>query len=181
MEKVLLNSSAERIFSFLTLHSGISFYDKEISEKTGLSRGTTNRLLNSFLKAGLVDRERRGRMWFYSLRQTPLPKQFRIYENLVVLNDLVQALKPLVQKLILFGSAASGTDSAESDVDLFVITRQKEEVIKKIRNYESDREIAPIVQTANEYAVSRSKDKAFHNQVAEGITLYESEPDEQRL
>jgi len=135
----------------------------------------------SFLKAGLVDRERRGRMWFYSLRQTSLPRQFRIYENLVVLNDLVQALKPLVQKMILFGSAASGTDSAESDIDLFVIARKKDVVIKKIRDYESDREITPIVQTADEYAISRSRDKTFHDQVAEGITLYESEPDEQRL
>ena len=181
LEKILLNTSANKLFSFLTLHSGASFYDKELSEKTGLSRGMTNRLLNSFLKAGLVERERKGRMWFYSLKPSPLPRQFRIYENLALLNDLVESLKPLAQKIVLFGSAAIGTDSAESDIDLLVIARKKEEASKKIRKYESEREIAPVVQSPEEYVTARSSDKVFYNRVAEGITLYEKEPDEQRL
>jgi len=181
LEKVLLHTSANKLLSFLTLHAESSFYEKEISEKTGISRGMTNRLLNNFLEAGLVDRERKGRMWFYSLKPSPLQTKYRVYENLIIFNELVEALKPFAQKIVLFGSAAIGTDTADSDVDLFVITEQKDEASKKIRNYKSEREIKPVVQTPEEYATSRSRDKAFYSQVAEGITLYEKEPDEQRL
>lgn len=177
----LLNTSANKILSFLTLHEGTSFYDKEISEQTGLSRGITNRLLNQFFKSGLVTRERRGRMWFYSLSKNPLFKYYRIYENLVDLTDLVNSLKSVSQRIILYGSAAQGTDTAQSDIDLFVLTDEKDKVLKGIRSYKSEREIKPVIQTATEYAISRKKDKAFYEQVSKGITLFEKEANEQRL
>lgn len=174
LKGILLNTSANKIISFLTLHSGTSFYDKEISERTGVSRGMTNRLLNQFLRIGLVSRERRGRMWFYSLTKTPLFKYYRIYENLGELTELVSALKPVSQKIIFYGSAAYGEDTAESDIDLFILTEQKDKVLKEIRVFKTEREIKPVVQTATEYATSRRKDKAFYEEVAKGITLFES-------
>ncbi len=181
LRDILLDTSANKIISFLTLHADTSFYDKEISQETGLSRGITNRLLNQFLKSGLVTRERRGRMWFYSLSKSPLFKYYRIYENLVELADLVNALGPISRKVILYGSTAFGTDTAKSDIDLFIITDQKNEVLKAIRDFKSEREIKPVIQTATEYAVSRKKDKVFYEQVSKGITLFEKEIDEQRL
>ena len=181
LKSTLLDSTANKIMSFLTLHSEMSFYDKEISEQTGISRGMTNRLLNQFLKIGLVSRERRGRMWFYSLNRTPLFKYYRIYENLIELTELMNTLKPFVQKVILFGSAASGEDTAESDIDLLVIAEQKDKVLKEIRAFKTEREVKPIVQTVSEYAVSRKKDKVFYEEIARGITLFEKEIDEQRL
>lgn len=178
---ILINTSANKILSFLTLHEGISFYDKEISEQTGLSRGITNRLLNQFLKSCLITRERRGRMWFYSLSKNPLFKFYRIYENLVNLTDLVNSLKSISQRIILFGSTAQGTDTAESDIDLFIITDEKDKAFKEIREFKSEREIKPVIQTATEYAISRKKDKAFYEQVSKGITLFEKEANEQRF
>lgn len=181
LKKILLDTSANKIISFLTLHSGTSFYDKEISERTGVSRGMTNRLLNKFLEIGLVLRERRGRMWFYSLSKTPLFKYYRIYENLIELTESVNALKPVSHKIVLYGSAAFGDDTAESDIDLLVITEQKDKVLKEIRAFKTEKEIKPVVQTTSEYATSKKKDKAFYEEIAKGITLFEKEVDEQRL
>lgn len=178
---LLTNKSADKILRFLTLHRDASFYDKEVSEQTGLSRGVTNQILNRFQKAGVVHRERRGRMWFYTLIKAPLVDYYRIYDNLVALNELVNELKPLAQRVILFGSAAKGGDSAESDIDLFIISTKKEQVLTIIRDYKNDREIKPVVQTPVEYASSRSRDKAFQDQVENGLKLYEEEADEQRL
>lgn len=120
-------------------------------------------------------------MWFYSLNHSPLISVYRTYENLVELNDLVMVLKPLTQRIILFGSTAKGGDSAESDMDLFVISENKNKVMSTIRSYNIDREIKPVVQTPVEYAVARAKDKAFYEQVEAGLKLYEEEADEQRL
>jgi len=178
---LLTNKSADKILRFLTLHRDDSFYDKEVSQHTGLSRGVTNQVLNRFFRAGIVTRERRGRMWFYSLVRSPLVEQYRIYDNLVILNELIDDLKTLSQRIILFGSGARGGDTAESDIDLFIVAGQKEKVLKKIRDFEIGREIKPIVQTPVEYAASRAKNKAFYAQVESGLKLYEEEADEQRL
>lgn len=181
LKDILLNTSAAKILSFLTLHKDASFYDKEFSEKTGVSRGMANKLLNQFLKAGLVERERRGRMWFYFLSDTPLFKHFRIFENMVELSDLTNALKPVSKRIVLYGSMARGEDTIESDIDLFIITDDKGKVHKAIREFEAQREVKPVLNTPIEYATSRKTDKAFYEEVAKGIVLFNKEADEQRL
>jgi len=179
--KILTNTSADRILRFLTLHRDSSFYDKEVSERTGLSRGVTNQTLHRFLEAGIVQRERRGRMWFYSLTDTPLMEHYRVYDNIVILSSLVHEMKPFAQRVVLFGSAAKGGDTAESDIDIFVISNNEGKVREIIRDFKIDREIMAIVQSPVEYAASRAKDKAFYAQVENGLKLFEEEIDEQRL
>ncbi|KKR17736.1 MAG: polymerase beta domain protein region protein, partial [candidate division CPR2 bacterium GW2011_GWC1_41_48] len=147
LKDILLNTAANKVLSFLTLHQDASFYDKEVSEKTGVSRGMTNMILRQFFDAGLLVREKRGRMWFYTLSTKPLFKYYRVYENLVNLENLVKALKPISQRVILFGSTVKGEDTAESDIDLFILTNNKDEVLRVIRNYQTDREIKPVIQT----------------------------------
>jgi predicted nucleotidyltransferase len=181
LKDILLDTAANKILSFISLNKENSFYDKEISEKTGLSRGITNTLLNQFFESRLIERERRGRMWFYSLSDNPIFKYYRIYENLVDLEDLFSALKQTTQRIILFGSTARGEDTAGSDIDLFVLTINKNAALKAIREFKTEREIKPVIQTSSEYAVSRKIDKAFYEEVAKGIIIYSKEPDEQRF
>ncbi|MDP2211454.1 MAG: nucleotidyltransferase domain-containing protein [Candidatus Aquicultor sp.] len=181
LKDILLNTAANKVLGFLTLHQDASFYDKEVSEKTGVSRGMTNMILRQFFDVGLLEREKRGRMWFYTLSANPLFKYYRVYENLVDLENLVKALKPISQRVILFGSTAKGEDTAESDIDLFILATRKDEALKAIREYDIEREIKLVLQTPSEYAVSRKKDKAFYDEVAKGIVLFNKEPDEQRL
>ncbi|MDD3926588.1 MAG: nucleotidyltransferase domain-containing protein [bacterium] len=175
---LLLGSSTYRVLNFLTLHPDESFYDKEISEHTGVSRGSTNQTLRGLLENNLVYRVQRGKMWFYYLKDQPLIKYFRIYENLVELQLLVESLSDTAQRIILFGSAAEGTDTAASDIDLFVITNQPDQIMAKIQNFPAKRRISPIIQTPSEYAVSRTKDKAFYDRVEKGIKLLERAVDE---
>lgn len=181
LTELLLKTSAYRILSFLTLYPNESFYDKEISEKTGVSRGATNQALNDFFRNGLVSREKRGKMWLYSVNEQPLIKYFRIYENLVELTELKNRLLPIAKRMILFGSAAQGEDTSASDIDLFIISDHSDDVFSVIQAFEFEREIKPIVQTPLEYAISRTKDKAFYEQVERGIVLFEKEADEERL
>jgi len=54
LPEILLKNKAYKILSFLSLHPGQAFYDKEISENTGVSRGATNQVLNNFLKNKLT-------------------------------------------------------------------------------------------------------------------------------
>jgi len=181
LPEILAKTKAHQILNFLTLHPDKSFYDKEISERADVSRGATNQILNDFFKNNLVMREKRGKAWFYTPRDQPLIKYFRIYENLVQLAELVNNLQPVARRIVLYGSAAQGTDTSDSDIDLFILTDDRESVNKTVHNFASDREIKPVVESPVDFAVAQSKDKAFFDQVARGIVLYEKEADEQRF
>lgn len=178
---LFLKTMPYRILRFLTLHAGESFYEKEIARQTGVSRGAANQILNDLLANGLVTREKQGKMWFYSLRSHPMHQHFRVFENLARLQELANGLAPLAIRVILYGSAAEGTDTAESDIDLFVIAEEPKKVAAEIRKFPSDREIKPVVMTPEEFAVARAKDKAFIEEAKRGLTLFERETDEQRL
>jgi len=180
LNEILLKNKANQILSFLTLHPDKSFYDKEISENTGVSRGATNQALNDFFKNGLVSREKRGKAWFYSTQDQPLNKYFRIYENLIKRTELVNLLQPISKRNILFGSAANGADTSESDIDLFILSGNIEKVKDIIQKFNIERQIKPVIQTPLEYATNSEKDSAFHEQMESGIVLFEKGADEQR-
>ncbi len=82
---------------------------------------------------------------------------------------------------MLFGSAARGTDSSESDIDLFILAGDQKSVSKAVSGFASEREIKPVIKSPVEFAVSQSKDKAFFQEIGKGIVLFEQEADEQRL
>ena len=181
LPELLAKTKAHQILSFLTLHPDRSFYDKEISDRASVSRGATNQILNDFLKNNLVAREKRGKAWFYTLSDQPLIKYFRIYENLVNLSELVNSLRPVAKRVVLYGSAAQGTDTGDSDIDLFILADDQRLVSKSLSDFSSDREIKPVIMSPTEFAAAQSKNKAFFDQAARGIVLYEKEADEQRL
>ncbi|NTW28167.1 MAG: nucleotidyltransferase domain-containing protein [Coriobacteriia bacterium] len=120
-------------------------------------------------------------MWLYTLEQNPLAQHFRVLENLIMLSGLVRRIAEISARVILYGSAAQGTDTSESDIDLFVITEEPDKVAAEIRCFPSDRLIMPVIQTSAEYAVSRIKDGAFIDEVKRGVVLFEKAIDEQRL
>ncbi|RJQ55131.1 MAG: hypothetical protein C4521_02835 [Actinobacteria bacterium] len=181
LPRLFLKTRPYRVWSFLTLHPDTPLYGKQISEATGVSRGATNQILNDLLKEGVVSRQRYGKMWLYLPAARPLVQRFRVFENLVRLQDLVSALSKTSARVILYGSAAEGTDTADSDIDLFVVSEQPDKAGADIRKFESDREIRPVIMKPAEYSVARTKDKAFIEEVKRGIVLFERETDEQRL
>jgi predicted nucleotidyltransferase len=181
LPRLFLKTRPYRVWSFLTLHPDEPSYGKQISEATGVSRGATSQILNEFLAQGLVTRERQGKMWLYTPKPHPIVGHFRTFENLIMLTSLTGELARVSRRVILFGSAAEGTDTAESDIDLFVISEQPQEAAAVIRAFRSERRIAPVIQTLAEYSQARTTDKAFIEEVNRGLVLFGRDVDEQRL
>lgn len=64
----------------------------------------------------------------------------------------------------LYGSAARGEDSEDSDIDLLIIAGQDKEIIFKALGklrYNLNREVNPIIYTRMEYSKLPMTDKAF--------------------
>lgn len=171
---IFISTTEQKILRFLAYQFGESFFDKEIAQKTKLSRGATNLALRNLAKKGLILKEKKGRMNFYKVDiYNPIIKQFKVLEKIISLYSLVQNLQEFSSKVILFGSSARGEDTSDSDIDLFVLTRE-EKSIKKIIDKFKKTKIKPIIKNQNNWAELEKKDKIFSEEIKRGIILYEN-------
>lgn len=168
-------TSLARVLRFFVRHIGQSFYEQEVVENTGVSRSAVNLATRSLHQTGLLLRERRGRMNFYIANDRhPFVRQFKVLDTVAQLEPLLQTLRPLARQVILFGSCAEGSDTADSDVDLFILASDRSQVVAAISRYRSDRPIQPVIVNNQELAAVKQEDAAFYAQVQRGIVLWEA-------
>lgn len=167
------NTVEQKILNFLAQNLGQSFFDKEVAQKAGISRGATNKALRSLAKNELVIKENRGRMNFYQAnKDNPALKEFKVLRNVILLLPLVRKLKKASEKIILFGSAARGENYKDSDIDFFVLTRNKEEAREIIRKSKIML-LQLIIKEPTEFIALEKKDIIFYQEVMRGVTLWE--------
>jgi DNA-binding transcriptional ArsR family regulator len=175
MYEGLFSSSQAKVLSFLCDHIGQSYYEGEIAEQSGVSRSAVNLATRALYQAGLLLRERRGRMNFYMADDRhPVVRQFKVLNTVARLEPILQELRPLAHRVILFGSSAKGDDMAESDIDLFVLARDRRQVMAAIRQHLFGRSIQPMIVNSQELATIKESEPAFYAQVQQGITLWEA-------
>jgi predicted nucleotidyltransferase len=126
----------------------------------------------------LVEKDKRGKTNLYRANlRNPVARQFKVLFSVLALNDLVDKIKRVSDRIILFGSCAEGTDVKDSDIDLFILTSDTATVNREIRRYqrEIERKLSPIIIDPNELAKMKSRDKPLHERISRGITLWERE------
>ncbi len=176
MQEEIFATSQARVLRFLAYHSGQSFYEQEIVKHTGVSRSAVNLATRSLHQAGLLLRERRGRMNFYAADDHhPFVRQFKVLNTIAQLEPLLKELRSLARQVTLFGSCADGTDTADSDVDLFILASDRSQVIAAISHHRSHRRIQPVVVNNQELAAMKEQEPAFYAQVQRGIVLWRVE------
>jgi predicted nucleotidyltransferase len=93
-----------------------------------------------------------------------------VLNNVIDISSIIEELKELSDKIILFGSAKEGVNIKESDIDLFVITNSPEEVRKSVGE---NKRIQLIVKKPLEFVELKSKEPEFYDEVSRGIVLWE--------
>lgn len=187
ISEYIITTNAQKVLKFLLLKSGKPCYEREIARGAKISYGSANNVLNQFYKKRLVKRKVDGRMCYYFIDVSdPYIRELKILNNLLILENLVEKLKQYTQKIVLYGSWAEGTDTEESDIDLFIIG-SREKVIKSIVakwSYSSkidNRKIQAIIKTPADLLDKDSKNKVFMDQVKQGKILWEKEINEDNL
>ena len=104
----------------------------------------------------------------------PFVRQFKVLDVLAQLEPLLKELRPLVRQVILFGSCAEGTNTGESDVDLFIVTSERSRGMALITQNPVEQRIQPVIVNTQELAALKEKDAAFFTQVKRGIVLWEA-------
>jgi predicted nucleotidyltransferase len=153
------------------------FHEREVMRATGISKGSANRILRELADLSLLGRAERGRMVFYRLMaDDPFVRQMKSAGNVWALRNFVEGLKCSSRKIMLFGSCAEGTDTAESDVDVLILTEDKSAARAAVSafNRKTKRQIAPIILGTQEFAALGKEDVPLYERIDRGIVLWET-------
>lgn len=173
LNKIFYTTCQQRVLYFLLVHPDQKYYDREISRLIKAGRASTNYALHNLMEAGLVKREKRGRMFFYYVTpEDPIIKQLKIAQNLIDISPLVEKLKPISLKIILYGSSATGNNHAGSDVDLFVLTRDTQKVKDIIYKSPFKERLQHVISTPQDLVKLKKKNPVFYKELSGGIILY---------
>jgi predicted nucleotidyltransferase len=183
----IIATNNQRVLSFLAKFSDKESYERQVARRLGISYGSANRALNELFSTGAVTRRREGKMYFYSIdSSTAAVIEFKKMINIMLIEPLVEELKKMSSRIVLYGSCALGTDTSESDLDLFVVSNSKEDVSNVISNFKfpmgyENIHIQAVIKTPVELLETGESERAFIEEVDRGIVLWERVASEPRV
>jgi len=90
----------------------------------------------------------------------------------VTVNNLMPVLDRIADysaRIVLFGSASTGRNGEESDIDLFVLSGVKTSVKQEL---DGEDRIKAIIMNGPEYTELQKKDKPLYDRINAGIELF---------
>lgn len=154
------------LLSLFCLNSGSSYFLRELTRKLKVSPGALARELKGLSEEGILLKEPRGRQIFYQINRkhslfneikgivektAGIPKIFA--EELRVMKEIQQAY--------LYGSVVTGQMNSDSDIDVLLVGKQTDDLLKLIDDLENKfgRTINFVVYSEKEFNRKR-KDKS---------------------
>lgn len=177
-----------QVLAVLFLRPDEQFHVRELERITGVSAGSLHRELTAMAESGLLVREKLGNQVFYRVNA-----ECSIYEELAgifrktmglmsLLQDALSEFGDKVQIAFVFGSMASGRQTAGSDLDICVLGKLSLlEVVKALSPVQEKlrREINPVVMTPKKFSeLSRKKDRFVTRVLSEPILFVKANRDE---
>ncbi|MCJ7669788.1 MAG: nucleotidyltransferase domain-containing protein [Dehalococcoidia bacterium] len=187
LQSHLIATVNQKVLSLLVKFSDQEFYEREMARKLGIATGSANRALNELLSSGVVWRRREGKMYFYSIDSSnAVLTEFKKMVNLMLIEPLVEELKKISSRVVLYGSCALGADTSESDMDLFVVSNSKEDVSNVISGFTFPRgfeniHIQSVIKTPVELLEGGESERTFMEEIERGIVLWERAGSESRV
>lgn len=181
LANVFIKTPEQKILALFATNPGRSFYGREIARMLGLSPGSVHASLARLEKARLLRSQRVGTAKIFSLEaDQPVLSGFIILHSLLILNPLVASLRDSVRRIILYGSHASGTYDAESDLDLFVVTEHKDAVRKAVDGFvrKTGLDVRPIIKGQIEWMRLAKDSPEYFDELGRGLILWEKPIDE---
>ncbi len=170
LAELLFKGYRRRVLGLLLLQADKRYHVREIARLTGTVAGTLHKELARLADAGLLLKDTVGNQVLYGANKDcpvfeELASIFRKTSGVVdVLADALAYLSDKVEAAFVFGSMASGKETAGSDVDLLVIGDLSfSEVVDAVYSAQEvlGREINPKVYSVDEWKQMLEKKDAF--------------------
>ncbi|MBI4211220.1 MAG: nucleotidyltransferase domain-containing protein [Deltaproteobacteria bacterium] len=157
------------------MHQREEIDDQRVAEKvSGAKRAAVHQALTRLSEFGIIERVRRGRRCHNTIKFSQawvLP--LKIASNLLELQPIIDELKPIATKIVLFGSRAHGTNDETSDFDLAVIASDKITVERIVHAHALAEHIQLILKNEGEMLELKDREPVFFKQIKEGIIVWE--------
>lgn len=174
LKEIFYTTCQQRVLYFLLAHPDHKYYDREISRLVKAGRASTNYALRSLIDTGLVEREKKGRMYFYYVSpEDPIIRQLKVTQNLIDIRPLVEKLKDISLKMVLYGSSATGVNHAGSDIDLFILTRDVKRAKDIVYKSPLKEKLQHVITTPQDFVKLKKENPVFYKEVSSGIILHE--------
>lgn len=177
----LFGQTRSAVLSALLLRPESSLHVRELARLTGASAGSLHRELRLLADMGLLLRQEVGRQVHYRANtahpvHTELAQLLRKTAGLVdVLREALEPLGGKVDLAFVYGSMASGTERAGSDVDLMVLGRASFADLAGVlapAQLALRRDVNPTVMTRREFAQKLVAGDGFAGSVMKGDKLW---------
>lgn len=169
------------VLATLFLRPDEALHVRELERITGISAGSLHRELRAMAESGLLLREKSGHQVFYKANpESPIYEELAgIFRKTMGLASLLrEALADLdhnIDAAFVFGSMASGRQTAGSDLDICVLGDVSLlEVVKALSPVQEKlrREINPVVMATGKFRALAEKKDRFVTRVLNEPTLF---------
>ena len=176
IERIFISDARQKVLNFFCQNPSISIHDSEVSRRIkDLSLASVNNALRKLSEAGLIERKQEGQQMYNKLNlKHPLIKQYRRFLNILYLYPVLEEFKKEAKKIILFGSYFEGTNTEDSDIDVFLITDSPVSKIQRIVNkFNLDDKLKPVIRSSVEYLRLKKEEPVFFEEINRGVIYYE--------
>ncbi len=181
ISSVLFGKTRRKILGLFFSHPDESYYLRQVARIIGIGPGTVQRELRRLVEAGILIRSGRGQRQHYRAN-TDCPV-FEDLKNLMIktaglADELREALAPLAEKIefaAVYGSQASGTATANSDVDLLIVGEVDElELHRRISGAENNlsRSVNYTLLNRGEFARRRKEKGGLLDRIIKGQLIF---------
>ena len=175
MKNIFSVTCTQKIMEYLAQFPGRQFVAGEIQNRVKISKGGVNQSLRELAKEGFVNREKKSKIFLYSINHTKaVVKQFKILKNIELLRSLTDKISEISDRIVLFGSSARGEDSFDSDLDIFILTKHADQVNSILKKYRLSRKLQTIVRVPVDYANMERKEPVFFEEINRGVVIWEN-------
>lgn len=177
----LLSPVQARILAILFTKPDRQFQSAELIRLVGAGTGATHRQLHRMTQSGLLKSVPLGSQTFYQANRDSLifaEIHSMVLKTIGLAEPLREALAPIqlaIAAAFVFGSIATGTATAESDVDLMILsdTLRYPDLFEALQPAEAllSRRINPTVMSRVEWRQKIADPESFAAQVTNGPTI----------
>ena len=174
---VLFTKTQRQVLSLLFGNPDKSFYANEIVRYAGVGIGSVLRELEKLSNVVLLTTEKKGNQKHYTAnRKSPIFEELRgVVQKTFGLADVIRKaldeFRDSVELAFIYGSVAKGTDKANSDVDVMIISDQLSypELLASVAPIEANigRPVNPTIYTTKEF---KDKIQSYNSFVTRVIT-----------
>jgi len=167
-----MTKTEEKILELLALNPYREYYGSEIAREVKCSKAAASAILARLFAKKIIGVRSLSNLKFYQINQCPFVINYKISLAIKKLETVIEELKKISTMIILFGSASRGEQTVESDYDLFIISKNRHEVIDLIKNSHLKNIVKPIIKTNSEWSEMELNDSIFYDEIKRGINLH---------